>query len=77
MSAHGAGVGEGGLTWTYEDDCVRSGQEMLTVLAHSLVATRQAEGVHGELVADGASQLEGDFILGECANRMSDGIWRT
>jgi hypothetical protein len=50
---------------------------MLTVLAHSLVATRQAEGVHGELVADGASQLEGDFILGECANRMSDRIWRT
>jgi hypothetical protein len=37
----------------------------LTGLADRLVATRKAKGIHRQLVADGTSQLEWNFILGQ------------
>lgn len=37
--------------------------EALTVLADSLLATREAEGVHGELAACRTAQFDGNIIL--------------
>jgi hypothetical protein len=39
----------------------------LTGLADRLVATRKTKSIHCQLVADGTSQLEWNFILGQSA----------
>lgn len=48
----------------------------LTGLADRLVTTRKAKGIHRQLVADGASQLEWNFTLGQSAV-CGEGLART
>jgi len=46
-------------------------QSTLTCLAYGLLAARQPKGIHSQLAADGAPQLDGDVIWGERARERS------
>lgn len=72
MCADRAGIREGCLAWriVYSAKVQRSVHEFgRTGFADRLVATRKAKGVHRQLVADGASQLEGNVVLGQSAKK--------
>lgn len=42
----------------------------LTILADHLLATGRSEGIHGQLAADSATQLDWDLILRQRAGRV-------
>lgn len=65
VRADGAGFGESGLAWLLLDRLFMAWCMLwtLTGLADGLVAAGQPEGVDGQLVAHGATELERDVIL--------------
>lgn len=66
------GQEEGRVDWPVTDMSnhdwqVKESKEKLTIFAYGLFAAREAERVHSQSTADGASKLDGDLILGERA----------